>query len=330
MTAAAGDTARPGPFPHREAPGRLDGPPVVLALRALGLGDLLTAVPALRGLRRGFPDAHLVLVAPAALAPLVARIGAVDRLLPVPSAVHAPPGPLPDPGARPALAVNLHGHGPQSTTALRRLRPARLWAYGTPGSPPWRDDEHEVDRWCRLLAWYGCPVDRDDLYLDTGTADAPRPGPVLVHPGASTIERRWPADRFAAVARALAARGYPVQVTAGPAEEELAAWVAAAAGLPPTAVACSMDLDALTDLVASSPLVICGDTGVAHLATACRTPSVVIFGPQPPSRWGPPPNGRHRVLWDPADARDPDPRPRRIGTADVLAAAEDLLATPVA
>mgnify|MGYP002621449843 CR=1 FL=1 len=304
--------------------------PVVLALRALGLGDLLTAVPALRALRRGFPDAQLVLAAPAALAPLVARIGAVDRLLPVPSAVQAPPGPLPTATRPPALAVNLHGRGPQSTEALRRLRPARLWSYGTPAGPPWREDEHEVDRWCRLLAWYGCAADRDDLYLDTGAPGAhPRSGPVLVHPGASTDERRWPADRFAAVARALAERGWPVRVTAGPAERELAARVATAAGLPATAVATSMSLDALTDLVASSPLVICNDTGVAHLATACRTPSVVIFGPQPPSRWGPPPNGRHRVLWCPPDARDPDPRPHRISPAEVLAAAEALLPAPV-
>mgnify|MGYP001202327841 CR=1 FL=1 len=302
--------------------------PVVLALRALGLGDLLTAVPALRALRRGFPDAELVLAAPGALAPLVARIGAVDRLLPVPSAVQAPPGPLPTAVHRPALAVNLHGRGPQSTQALRRLMPARLWSYGTPGGPPWRDDEHEVDRWCRLLAWYGCAADRDDLYLDAGPVGThPRRGPVLVHPGASTPERRWPVDRFAAVARVLAERGYPVRVTAGPAELDLATRVAAAAGLPATAVAGSMDLDALTDLVASSPLVICGDTGVAHLATACRTPSVVIFGPQPPSRWGPPANGRHRVLWSPGPSRAADPR--RIGTADVLAAAEELLAIPV-
>jgi ADP-heptose:LPS heptosyltransferase len=43
--------------------------------------------------------------------------------------------------------------------------------------------------------------------------------------------------------------------------------------------------------------VACGDTGVAHLATALGTPSVVLFGPTPPQEWGPPPNPRHTALW---------------------------------
>jgi ADP-heptose:LPS heptosyltransferase len=190
-----------------------------------------------------------------------------------------------------------------------------------------------VDRWCRLVAWYGCDADPTDLYLSgsvSGAGEA-RTGPVLVHPGTAEVERRWPAERFAAVARALADRGYPVRVTAGPGEHPLAASVVAQAGLPAAAIVDSIDLDALTDLVAASPLVVCADTGIAHLATACRAPSVVIFGPQPPSRWGPPANGRHRVLWSPSprDHTAPDsPHPRllRVVPADVLAAADELLA----
>jgi ADP-heptose:LPS heptosyltransferase len=45
--------------------------------------------------------------------------------------------------------------------------------------------------------------------------------------------------------------------------------------------------------------VVCGDSGTAHLATALKRPSVLLFGPVSPAHWGPLPGhrGRHRVLW---------------------------------
>lgn len=85
----------------------------------------------------------------------------------------------------------------------------------------------------------------------------------------------------------------------------------------------------LARVVAGAGLVLCGDTGVAHLATATRTPSVVLFGPTPPSLWGPPP-GRpiHRVLWagrrgDPL-AADLDGGLLQITVDDVVVAIETL------
>jgi ADP-heptose:LPS heptosyltransferase len=264
--------------------------PLLLVYRALGLGDFLTGVPALRALRRAFPGHRLVLAAPGAIAPLAALSGAVDAVADV-----VPLAPLPAPLHGADVAVNLHGRGPQSHRVLEAARPRRLVAFGA----DWRADEHEVARWCRLLGRAGIPADPDDLDL-TAPRLAPPPsarGATLIHPGASSGARRWPVHRWAAVARGELARGRRVAITAGPGEERVGAGVARAAGLPATAVLRPSLLE-LAAAVAAAARITCGDTGVAHLATALRTPSVVLFGPTPPATWGPPPDRPwHRALW---------------------------------
>lgn len=290
----------------------------LLVLRALGLGDLLTGIPALRGLRRARPGQRLVLAAPAALAPLAALTGAVDAVLDQPGLDR----PLRTDGA-PALAVNLHGRGPESTALLRATGSRELWAFDGDG-PQWTDGGHEVDRWCRLLAFHGVAADPGDLGLDRPAVAGPAPGAVVLHPGAASGSRRWPAERFAAVAAALLADGHRVVVTGGPSERDLAAAVAAAG-----AEAVGTDLTELAALVADAALVVCGDTGVAHLATAYGTPSVLLFGPTPPAEWGPR-SGPHTVLWrgsgrgDPHGA-DPDPALLALTVGEVLTAARRLV-----
>jgi ADP-heptose:LPS heptosyltransferase len=115
-----------------------------------------------------------------------------------------------------------------------------------------------------------------------------------------------------------------VALTGSAAEAPLAHAIAAAAGLPPASVlAGATDLRELTAVVTAAGRVVCGDTGVAHLATALGTPSVVLFGPVSPAVWGPPPErARHRVLWC-GGAGDPhaetiDPGLLGIEPADVL------------
>ncbi len=153
-------------------------------------------------------------------------------------------------------------------------------------------------RWCRLVAAYGFDADPGDLDLPAPAAASPAPGAVVVHPGAAFAARRWPAERFAAVAAALRDRGERVVVTGGPGETSLARRVADLAGLGAAAdLSGRTPLPELAALVAAARLVVCGDTGVAHLATAFRTPSVLLFGPTPPGRWGPPDRAEHRVLW---------------------------------
>jgi len=298
---------------------------VILVLRALGVGDLAAGVPALRALRAAFPDRTLALAAPAWLTPLIELIGGIDRIVPADGLAGLPALPAPE------LAVNLHGRGPQSHRLLRTLAPARMWAFasveaGHLDGPTWAEEEHEVRRWCRLLSHYDVRSDPGDLSLAVPAADVPR-GVTIVHPGAKSPARRWP--RFAAVARALTARGHEVVITGSAGERELARAVARDAGLPPAAVlAGHTGLGELAALVAHARLLVSGDTGIAHLATAYGTASAVLFGPVPPRRWGPPPDRpRHRAIWhgtraERGDTLDPGVHPAllRVGVDEVLAA----------
>lgn len=311
--------------------------PVLLILRALGLGDLLAAVPALRALARAFPDHDRALALPGPLAPLALHTGTVSRALPAlplaPLAWHEEP---------PDVAVNLHGRGPQSHAILRALAPRVTFAFACEGAPEsedgpaWRADEHEVLRWCRLLEEHGVPAEPSQLDIapPPGEPPAAARGATLLHPGAAGPARRWPADRWAALAARLRASGHRVALTGSPDEVGLAEEIARRADLGAAAVlAGRTSVMDLARAVAAARRVVCGDTGVAHLATALRRPSVVLFGPTPPALWGPPPDRPwHRALWaglrgDPHGA-EPHPGLLRIQVEDVLAALADLPEAP--
>ena len=321
-------------------PAAEDRLPVVLVLRALGLGDLLTALPALRGLRTARPRARLVLAGPAWLGPLALLSGAVDEVVDA-----APLAPLPDVPALAAgvdLAVNLHGAGPQSTRVLLAARPRRLWAAphddepDTGGQPPLADGR-EAEVWARFVADRGAPADPHALGLPV-PPPRPAPGPppgaaavvdradhVVVHPGSAAPARRWPADRWVAVVAGLRADGARVLLSGSADERDGLLRLAGDAGLADDAVlAGRTDLLATARVVARARLLVAVDTGVAHLATAYGTPSVVAFGPVGPQRWGPPAGrDRHVALWaGPAS----DPSAPTCAAALLALGADDLLA----
>lgn len=114
----------------------------------------------------------------------------------------------------------------------------------------------------------------------------------VINPGAGWPNKRWPPEKFGAVAAALQkSRGLPWVVVWGPGEESLARRVEEASSgstmlAPPTSLA---DLMALVQRAA---IVVAGDTGPVHLAAAAGTPVVGLYGPTNPARNGP---------WSPED-----------------------------
>lgn len=306
-----------------------DGTPEVLALRALKLGDLLVAVPALHAIGRAFPEHRLVLAVPPWLDPIVDLVAGVNALLPTPGLDH----PLAVESGRIDIAVNLHGRGPESVALLEQLRPRRLLGHRGPGrdGPEWVDGVHERVRWAGLASAHGMPADPQEVWLEH-PGPSTNDGAAVIHVGAFYGSRLWPAARFARVAEALWGEGLEVVLTGSERERDRALEVARLAGLPERQVLAGRStLRELAAVIAAARVVISTDTGAAHLASAYRTPSVVLFGPAPASEWGPPP-GPHIVLTDETVRRgdtfgaEPDPALLAVTVEHVLAAASSLLA----
>lgn len=173
---------------------------------------------------------------------------------------------------------------------------------------PWFPREESAERWCDGM------LSGKDL--------------VLLNPGAGWGAKRWPVERYAVVAKALANEGYGIVANAGPREELLAQTLAAESG--GAAMAVKPSLGELIALTRRASLVIAGDTGPLHLANALGRPVVGIFGPTDPARNGPF-SGNFRVLRHPESRRnharksEPEAGLLTITPGEVLAAAHELL-----
>lgn len=300
--------------------------PVTLALRALGLGELFTGLPALTLLRRALPEDRIVLALPPVLWPLARLSGLVDDTV----AAHEL-SPIVRPPRRPDLAVDLHGKGPESIALLAASEPREVIAFAA-GSTDWRAGEHEVHRWCRLVAaglgLAGVPFPPVAGSLAAVPDEQVPVGRTVIHCGAGAPARRWPPDRFAAVAARLRTERPDVTVVGGADERDIAAVIAGAARVE---LAPPLSVTELVALIAHARLVICGDTGPAHVASNYRTPSVVLFGPNSPAVCGPPRDPVHQSIWHGAvsgnpHARRPDPALLAVGVDEVVTAAERALA----
>lgn len=303
-------------------------PREIAVMRALpGLGDFLCATPALRALRAALPGARITLIGLESTRPLVARYPhLVDELLAFPGFPGLPELP-PDLDLLPQflkgtqgrfdLALQLHGDGAITNTVVRLLGARAIAGFYAPPHPcpdpatflPYPDGLAEPRILLSLLGFLGVPARGESLEFPLDPADlralddllctfaVPQHAELaLVHVGAARPQRRLDPRLLAVVVDGLAARGLFVALTGGPDEVHLAAAVKAYAESRPLDLVGRTGLGTLGALVRRARLVVSGDTGVSHLASALRTPSVIVFLASDPSRWAPLDRVRHRVL----------------------------------
>jgi ADP-heptose:LPS heptosyltransferase len=300
--------------------------PKIGVFRALVLGDMLCAVPALRALRAAWPQAEISLIGLPWAAELVERLPHVDRFIAFPGHPGLPERP-PDIAGWPGfvkrmqgeafdLLLQMHGSGRIVNPMLATWGATQTAGFVEPGGycanpelhTPWPTAGHEIDRLLALTDHLGIerrgrqlefPVNDGDRralgeLLPQGSA---RGGWACLHPGAQLASRRWLPDRFAAIGDALAEQGHTVFITGTAAEAPLAEQVCRAMRAPALSLAGKTTLWTLGALIEGARLLVCNDTGVSHVAAALGTPSVVVSLGADVSRWAPLDAARHRVLW---------------------------------
>ena len=202
------------------------------------------------------------------------------------------------------LVVNFQRSNIRTWLLATAAFPCRVLVYRKERSP----SVHAVVNYLETLAPLGIVPGRLDLEMATGPGEQAQAKRILgsfvdpdapliaINPGASHSVNRWSTDSFAALADRLAAdMRARVVVIGGPADVPLADAIAAKSKSRLLLLAGKLDLLQFAAVLQECDLLVSGDTGPMHMATAVGTPVLALFGAADPARTGPVGAG-HRVL----------------------------------
>ncbi len=274
----------------------------IVVIRAGALGDTVLTIPAIRALRLRYPEARIEAVGYPEVwevaRPLVDQSVSIER----PALAGLLTG-----QASPELQAWLRGEDDGASAAslpadlavgwtTRDPRPLFAAAgvghtiHASPFPPP---GVHAATWYLQSL---GLPIATGDgplLPLSMKERHAGRQTlhnlgierPIILHPGAGAVWKRWPAARFGTLARALRARGHDVAIVEGPADKEAVEATLARSG--PLPIIRSGSIRHLAGILSQARLFVGNDSGVTHLAAAAGTRTIALFGPTDPASWAP-------------------------------------------
>lgn len=297
----------------------------IAVFRALQLGDMLCAIPAVRALRAAYPNAEIVLLGLPWAKSLTQRFSNYfDRFIHFPGYPGLPEQPL-HPRAFTAfldlvqqeefdLAIQLQGNGSVINPMVELFGAKHTAGYSKEGhyAPdnglfmPYPEVGHEIDRHLSLMEFLGIESQGTDLEFPTNEEDQrsleelqlnlqPQRY-VCIHPGSRGAWRQWPVNYFAALADYCIEQGFQAVLTGTKEEAEIIDDVIKHMRHNPVNTAGKTAMGAVALLIKNAAMLISNCTGVSHIAAAYKTPSVVISMDGEPERWGPLDKRVHRTI----------------------------------
>jgi lipopolysaccharide heptosyltransferase II len=284
----------------------------VLLVRLRSIGDTVLATPSLTALRRFLPNAEIDILVENWVAPLLDEHPNLNKVVMLERNSLAARARTAREirASRYDVVYNLHGG--TTATLLTRASGARhrigyasyqyaqLHNHQAP-SPLLLWDQpqtHSVEQQLALLGWTGVPVtDRPatQLAITAGAslaieqrlqgAGLEEQKLALIHPAAAFATKQWPTEKFARIVEFLWEAGFASIAIAGPGESGVLNELVSNSSVPVATF--DLSLPEVTALAARSQLFVGNDSGIAHIAAAAGTPSVVIFGSSNIAHWRP-------------------------------------------
>ena len=284
----------------------------VLLIRLRSIGDTVLSTPSITALKRFVPDADIDILVEDWVAPVLAGHSEVNRVRTIEGNSLSARARVAHEirCARYDVVYNLHG-GTTATFLTRATGAKHRVGYATyqyaqlhnhlapPSSELWSQPKtHSVEQQLALLGWTGVPVtDRPPTSLAVtqtaaavvderiSTAGLAASKLALIHPAAAFATKQWPAENFARVVEFLSDAGFASIAIAGPKESQVLAELIQNSAAP--VVTFDLSLPEVSALARRSQLFVGNDSGIAHMAAAIGTPSVVIFGSSNIAHWRP-------------------------------------------
>lgn len=297
----------------------------VLVVRLRSIGDTVLATPSLVALRRFLPDAKIDVLLEDWVAPVLDGFHAVDRVIPIGK------GTLERIKTTRALrktrydvVFDLHGGttaslivratGARHRVGYSHYRYSSLYTELLSSSADfWKQAvTHSAEQQLALVGFGGVPVEdrpRTSLAVtDAALASIEKRLNIenssfaLLHPSAAFATKEWPAENFARVCEYLAARGIKRVAIAAKHERAVLDRLTAASRVPVLTFD-DLTLPEITALASKAKLFIGNDSGIAHIAAAVNTPSVVIFGSSNRDHWRPWTDAPNEIVFHPLECQ---------------------------
>jgi heptosyltransferase-3 len=298
----------------------------VLVVRLRSIGDTVLSTPSLLALRRFLPDARIDVLLEEWCAPVLEGFEAVDNVLTVQKTGES--------RFKTAwqirrnkydVAFNLHGgttgtffvraSGAHHRVGFANYQYSFLYNHLLSSSADfWQQEKtHSAEQQLALLGSVGVPVedrpksrlnvtDKARISIEEKLNNSLPPNSqsplALVHPVAAFETKQWATENFARVAEFLSGKGLSVIAVATPKEKDVLAKLKTAARTPVT-IFDELSLPEITALASKARIFVGNDSGIAHIAAAVETPSVVIFGSSNRAHWSPWTDAPHEIVFEP-------------------------------